>query len=154
VEWPGRWQRTRLGGRLVVLDASHNPEGAQVLDENLRRLEAETGRKPVVIVGALGARRAGPLLAVIGRHAREIHLVVPKQARASNHAELTALLPPNFRGGVVRATVEGLFPGPGICTAGGADDVIVVTGSIYLLGEVLERLEPERGPGEGRLQDF
>jgi dihydrofolate synthase / folylpolyglutamate synthase len=154
VDWPGRWQRIRLGGRLAVLDASHNPEGAQVLDENLTRLVAETGRQPVVIVGALGARRAGPLLAVICRHAREVHLVVPKQARASSQAELTALLPPNFPGTVIRSTVEELFPGPGICTAGGADDVIVVTGSIYLLGEVLERLEPERGPGEGRLQDF
>jgi dihydrofolate synthase/folylpolyglutamate synthase len=41
-----------------------------------------------------------------------------------------------------------------VCTAGGPDDVIVVTGSIYLLGEVLTRLEPQRGPGEGRLQDF
>jgi dihydrofolate synthase/folylpolyglutamate synthase len=50
--------------------------------------------------------------------------------------------------------VEGLFPAPGICTAGGSDDVIVMTGSIYLLGEVLSRLEPQRGKGEGRLQDF
>jgi dihydrofolate synthase/folylpolyglutamate synthase len=32
--------------------------------------------------------------------------------------------------------------------------VLVVTGSIYLLGEVLARLEPERGAGEQRLQDF
>jgi dihydrofolate synthase/folylpolyglutamate synthase len=32
--------------------------------------------------------------------------------------------------------------------------VLVLTGSIYLLGEVLARLEPERGAGEGRLQDF
>jgi dihydrofolate synthase/folylpolyglutamate synthase len=31
---------------------------------------------------------------------------------------------------------------------------VVVTGSIYLLGEVLARLEPQRGPGEGHLQDF
>jgi dihydrofolate synthase/folylpolyglutamate synthase len=31
---------------------------------------------------------------------------------------------------------------------------VIVTGSIYLLGEVLARIEPERGAGEGRLQDF
>jgi dihydrofolate synthase/folylpolyglutamate synthase len=31
---------------------------------------------------------------------------------------------------------------------------VVVTGSIYLLGEVLARIEPDRGTGEGRLQDF
>jgi dihydrofolate synthase/folylpolyglutamate synthase len=154
VSWPGRWQRIRLGGRLAILDASHNPEGAGVLETNLDRLFAETGRRPVVIVGALGASRAAPLLATIARHAREIHLVVPRQARACSQAELAALLPADFRGTVVRSTVEALFPGPDICTAGGAEDVLVVTGSIYLLGEVLARLEPERGPGEGRLQDF
>jgi dihydrofolate synthase/folylpolyglutamate synthase len=154
VAWPGRWQRIRLGGRLAVLDASHNPEGAGVLDANLARLVAETGRRPVVIVGALGAVRAGPLLAAVCRHAREVHLVAPRQARACSQDELAALLPADFAGPVVRSTVEGLFPGPGQCTAGGPDDVIVVTGSIYLLGEVLARLEPERGAGEGGLQDF
>jgi dihydrofolate synthase/folylpolyglutamate synthase len=154
VEWPGRWQRTRVGGRTLVLDASHNPEGAGVLDTNLARLVAETGRKPVIVVGALGVLRAGPLLATVCRHAREVHLVVPDQARACSQAELAALVPGDFKGAVVRSTVAGLFPEPGVCTAGGPDDIIVVTGSIYLLGEVLARLEPQRGAGEGRLQDF
>jgi dihydrofolate synthase/folylpolyglutamate synthase len=154
VDWPGRWQRVTIGGRRAVLDASHNPEGAQVLDANLTRLIMETGRAPVVITGVLGAARARPLLETIARHACAIHLAVPKQARACGHAELEALVPKDFPGRVVRATVEGLFPAPDTCTAGGADDVIVVTGSIYLLGEVMARLEPRRGPGEGRLQDF
>ncbi len=154
VDWPGRWQRVRVDGRLTILDASHNPEGAQVLDANLAHLVAETGRPPVVITGALGAARAGALLATIAHHAREIHLAVPHQARACTHEELEALVPKSFRGNVVRATVENLFPTPTHCTAGGADDVLVVTGSIYLLGEVMARLMPERGAGEGRLQDF
>ena len=154
VDWPGRWQRTRVGGRLLILDASHNPEGAQMLDVNLARLVAETGRRPVVVVGALGIARAAPLLATVCRHASDLQLVVPDQARACSHAELAGLVPADFSGPVGRATVAGLFPGPGICTAGGPDDVVVVTGSIYLLGEVLARLEPQRGAGEGRLQDF
>jgi dihydrofolate synthase/folylpolyglutamate synthase len=154
VDWPGRWQRVELGGRLAILDASHNPEGAGVLDTNLARLRAETGRAPVAIVGALGATRAGPLLEVLCRHCRELCLVVPQQPRASSHAELESLVPATYAGKTVRSTVEGLFPAPGTCTAGGKGDVIVVTGSIYLLGEVLARLEPERGRGEGRLQDF
>jgi len=154
VDWPGRWQRVLVGGRLAILDASHNPEGAQVLDNSLAHLVAETGRAPVVIMGALGADRAGPLLAVIARHAKEIHLTVPQQARACSHAELETLVPKDFKGRVMRATVEGLFPTADRCTVGGPDDVLVVTGSIYLLGEVMARLEPQRGPGEGRLQDF
>ena len=154
VDWPGRWQRVQVGGRLTILDASHNPEGAQVLDGNLAHLAAEAGRSPVVITGVLGAERAGPLLAVIARHAKEIHLAVPQQSRACSHAELEALIPKDFKGRVVRATVEGLFPSADQCTAGGPGDVLVVTGSIYLLGEVMARLEPQRGAGEGRLQDF
>jgi dihydrofolate synthase/folylpolyglutamate synthase len=117
-------------------------------------LRLETGRTPIAIVGALGEMRARPLLEVLCRHSHEIHLVVPNQARASTHAELEALIPGGFQGRTFRSTVEGLFPGPGICTAGGRDDVIVMTGSIYLLGEVFSRLEPQRGPGEGSLQDF
>jgi dihydrofolate synthase/folylpolyglutamate synthase len=153
--WPGRWQRVRLAdGRLLVLDASHNPEGAQVLDDNLKKLAAETGRAPVVITGALGAARAGPLLETIGRHAREIYFTVPKQARACPFDELEALVPAGFPGRTHRAEVAELFPARQTCAAGGPDDVTVVTGSIYLVGEVLACLEPQRGAGEGRLQDF
>jgi dihydrofolate synthase / folylpolyglutamate synthase len=142
VDWPGRWQRVRIGGRLTILDASHNPEGAQVLDSNLAQLVAETGRAPIVITGVLGAARARPLIETIARHAREIHFVVPRQPRACSYEELESLVPPAFRerGRIVRARVEDLFPTRDRCTAGGADDVVVVTGSIYLLGEVMGRL--------------
>jgi len=141
VDWPGRWQRVRLGGRLVILDASHNPEGARVLDSNLAHLRAETGRRPIVITGVLGTVRARPLLDTIARHADAIHLVVPHQPRACSFAELRGLLPPGFAGPVRCERVEELFPGPDTCTAGGPEDVVVVTGSIYLLGEVMARLE-------------
>jgi dihydrofolate synthase/folylpolyglutamate synthase len=152
--WPGRWERTQVGGRPLILDASHNPEGAAVLDANLSRLVAETGRGPVVMTGALGAVRAQPLLEIICRHARELHLLVPHQSRACTFEQLEALVPSDFRGRVARATIQELFPDAHTCTVGGRDDTLVVTGSIYLLGEIMERLAPERGRGEGRLQDF
>lgn len=147
VTWPGRWQRVRLGGRTVVLDASHNPEGAAVLEGNLAALANEFGGRIVVIVGVLGGERAEPLLAAIARHAREIHLVVPKQPRACGHAELEALVPADFGGRVVRATVESVFPGGPRCAVGGAGDVVVVTGSIYLLGEVLTQIGDQQQTG-------
>lgn len=139
VAWPGRWQRLQVAGRLLVLDASHNPEGAQVLEASLARLVAETGRAPVVITGALGTARARPLIETICRHAARLHLVVPHQPRACSHAEMEALVPADFRGKVIRDTVANLFPAAGQCRAGAPDDVIVVTGSIYLLGEILAR---------------
>jgi dihydrofolate synthase/folylpolyglutamate synthase len=143
-----------VGGRPIIYDASHNPEGAQVLDVNLRHLVAETGHAPVVIVGALGVARAQPLIETICRYASGVYFVVPHQSRACNYEQLEALVPAGYRGHVCRATVEELFPSSDRCTAGDAGDMIVVTGSIYLLGEVLARVEPARGAGEGRLQDF
>ncbi len=154
VNWPGRWQRTSIGGRTLMLDASHNPEGAQVLEQNLKQLIAATARKPVIVTGALGEFRARALLGVVLRHAREVHLVTPHQARACTFEEMLALVPVADRALVQRGSLEQIFPDAHTCTLGEPDDAIVVTGSIYLLGEVLERLEPGRGAGEGRLQDF
>ena len=91
---------------------------------------------------------------VAARHAREIHLVVQHQARASGWDELESLVPADFKGPVHRGTVEELFPEPGVCCAGVPGDTVVVTGSIYLIGEVMERFLADSGPGEGRLQDF
>jgi dihydrofolate synthase/folylpolyglutamate synthase len=155
VRWPGRWQRMQWGGRSLVLDASHNPEGAQALEKNLARLVAETKRAPVVVMGVLGASRAKPLIETVSRYAKEIHFVIPQQARACPFEELEALVPKTFSGGVNRTAVAEVFPGAEqACGVGGPGDTVVVTGSIYLLGEVLARIEPERGAGEGRLQDF
>jgi dihydrofolate synthase/folylpolyglutamate synthase len=140
VSWPGRWERRTIGGRIVILDASHNPEGAEALERNLAELVRGTGRKPVVVVGVLGTDRARPLLAAIARHAAEIHLVVPNQPRATGFAALEGLIPAEFQGARVRTTVNECFPGGDVCAAGNAADVVVVTGSIYLLGEVMTQL--------------
>lgn len=154
VSWPGRWQRRQFGGRLLILDASHNPEGAQVLEANLRHLFAATGERPVIVAGALGEFRARALLEVFDRHAQAVYLVAPHQARACTAAEMVALAPPGLRARLHPSTLAEVFPGGRSCAVGAGPAPIVVTGSIYLLGEVLAWLEPERGPGEGRLQDF
>ncbi|MEO7599239.1 MAG: folylpolyglutamate synthase/dihydrofolate synthase family protein, partial [Opitutus sp.] len=134
VSWPGRWQQTQIGERRAVLDASHNSEGAAVLEANLKALMEETGRAPIVIVGALGAERASYLVEAIARYARDIYVVAPDQPRATSTADLANLVPSEFRGRVHQARVTDLFPGGDVCTAGSGDDIIVVTGSIYLLG--------------------
>ncbi len=157
VDWPGRWQRITVGGQALILDASHNPEGAQVLDDNLTHLRATLGEgdegKPIIVTGALGALRARALLEVEARHARELHLVVPHQSRACSYEELEALVPRSFTGRIFHATVEELFPAPDRCALSDERAPIVVTGSIYLLGEVFARLQ-EGVNAEGRLQDF
>jgi len=154
VDWPARWQRFPLSeNRQLILDASHNPEGAQTLDENLTRLRAETGRAPIILVGALGEHRARALLAVAAKHAREIVLLQPAQSRATPFEELEQFVPNTFSGPIHRGAVAKIFPAPGECALGQPGDTVVATGSIYLLGEILEHFSHSTLVGESVLQD-
>ncbi len=87
-------------------------------------------------------------------HAASLHLVTPNQARATPYDEMRALVPEASRALVQRGDLATIFPTSRTCTLGQPGDTVVVTGSIYLLGEVLERLDPGRGAREDRLQDF
>jgi dihydrofolate synthase/folylpolyglutamate synthase len=154
VDWAGRWQRFAVDDRTVILDCSHNAEGMTTLAANLDALEKETGRRPVVIAGALGLARGQVMVEVIATRAKEIFFVQPAQRRATPTAELLRFLPEQGRVPARESSVAALFPSMGVCRAGRPGDVVVVTGSMYLAGEVLARLEPKRGPYEGDLQDF
>ena len=134
VEWAGRWQECRLAdGRRLIVDGSHNEEGVRIIEPLLAALPS-----PTVIVGALGAERARPLVAAAARHAGVLVLVRPDNERACSVGELAALVPAGFRGEVRRASVAELFPAPATCAAPGG--TVVVLGSLYLVGEVLARL--------------
>jgi len=151
--WAGRWDEHALLDRSIILDASHNPEGATQLDRNLWNLREKTGQKPVVLCGTLGASRAKSLMEVVCRHAREIHLFRPAQPRACQFEELEAQIPGDYEGTVHRAKIRGLFPAPGICTAGEPGETLVATGSIYLIGEIFDALYHAVPAGEQALQD-
>ena len=125
-----------------------------MLTQNLANL-SRAGAKPVVVAGVLGQARAKPILEAVARHAAEIRLVVPQQRRACSHDELTALIPGEFTGPVVRTSLDEIFPRLGAClpTLPRAQPV-VITGSVCLAGEALARIDPTLGPVEHELQDF
>jgi dihydrofolate synthase/folylpolyglutamate synthase len=153
IHWPGRWQTLQLQDRTLILDASHNPEGAAILDENLTQLVADLGHRPIIVAGTLGEDRARSLLEVVSRHAREIHLLAPDQSRATPTAVLASCLPNDNRAPVHHPQLKAIFPAVASCTLGKPGDTIVVTGSLYLIGEVLEQLTCDTPVGQGQLQD-
>lgn len=152
VEWAGRWQTRSYGGKRLIFEAAHNPQGAEALGRQLAKLVAETGVRPLVAVGALGEARAEALLGEIARHARAIYLFEPNQARATPEALLRKSIPGSFRGVVEGRQVDQAFSS-GQCNLGEVGDTIIVTGSLYLIGEVLEQLEEPAPVREGTLQD-
>jgi len=153
VNWAGRWEQHFLADRTLILDATHNPEGALHLGRNLDAFVREKGYKPVILAGTLGLVRARSLIPVVCRYARELHLLVPHQPRACSHEELRSEVPSTFAGPLHLDTVANLFPAPGLCRAGAPRESLVATGSIYLIGEIMEALYHDAPVDEASLQD-
>jgi dihydrofolate synthase/folylpolyglutamate synthase len=145
VEWAGRWQTLEIDGRKLILDATHNPEGIEALEENLASLSS----KPIIIAGSLGEARARSLMKLVAQHARELYLVAPRQDRATPTAFLKSCLDRE----AVETALSTLFPKPGCCAVGKPGDYIVLTGSIYLIGEAMEHIQGARSHDGSGLQD-
>ncbi len=155
VYWPGRWEERMLAHRKIIFDVSHNAEGARWLDDNLSKLTANAAPSPDVIMGVMGEYRAKALIPVVSRFARSITFVMPQQSRSATFEELERFVPADFQGKIKRSTVATLFPSKGVCSMDvPSDHPIVVTGSIYLIGEIWERFLEESPVGQGILQDF
>lgn len=140
IHWQGRWERRLLGKKTLILDATHNAEAGQQLEENLQSTIKELGRKPLIITGILGEERARALLPLLSQYARELYLLEPNQPRACTVESLLKLLTPSTTLKPITSSVEVLFS-EGACHAGEEEDVIVVTGSIYLIAEILIQID-------------
>lgn len=141
IHWPGRWQKLPLGNKTLILDATHNAEGVQMLQENLENLVNANQSKPIIVAGTTGEQRARSLMPIASRYAHELYLATLKHPNATPSSALERHLPDEHKPRVFHTTVATLFPAPETCTIGEPGDTIVVTGSIYLVGEVLEQLQ-------------
>jgi dihydrofolate synthase/folylpolyglutamate synthase len=153
VNWAGRWERHQLMDRSVILDATHNPEGAIHLERNLEAFVRDRSYRPVIMTGTLGQTRARALIPVVCRFASQLYLLEPHQPRACKFDELAAEIPSTFSGNVIKSTVKEIFPAPGVCTVGDSGKELIATGSIYLIGEIMEALYHDVPVGEQVLQD-
>jgi len=90
---------------------------------------------------------------VVAKYAREIYLLKPNQPRACTEEELLTCIPPEYAGKIHKTEVREIFPAPGVTPLGSEGDTLVATGSIYLIGEIMEALYHELPVGEQTLQD-
>jgi dihydrofolate synthase / folylpolyglutamate synthase len=143
--WPGRLEVVDLpGGRRVLLDAAHNPEGAAALAGFLAGAPP-----PDLLFGVLADKDAGEMLAALAGRAGRIVLTAPASPRARPPAELAALVPDRD------VVVE---PDPGraleLALAAPAHAALVVCGSIFLVGEIRRRLRERFGVPAPALETY
>jgi dihydrofolate synthase/folylpolyglutamate synthase len=125
----GRWQILK-GEPKIILDACHNLEGANCLRENLKSLEV----KPEVWFGVLGEDRARDIIGVVCEFASSIRLFQVEQPRACSIDFLRSLIPHSFTGEVIDFDMKKAQEAMLASTPG---KTILVTGSIYLIGDIL-----------------
>jgi dihydrofolate synthase/folylpolyglutamate synthase len=137
---PGRFEAVRREPT-VILDAAHNLDGARRLAETLREeftlagtvvyvVGLLAGRDPAEMLEAMGARDAGVLVACTPESPRAI--AAREIAVAADGLGIVAETVPSVAAAVDRAL--GLA---------GVDDLVVVTGSLYVVGPARTRLRSE-----------
>ena len=142
VQWPGRLDlRERDPERRVLLDAAHNVAAAAAFGDYVREI-APAGLP--LVFGALRDKDAAGMVRAIGPAASRIVCAPagsPREQPASELAEVVRRVRPGTPVGVAHGPREALAEawrhGP---LAGAA-------GSIYLVGSLIESLEPVR-PGD------
>ena len=157
VDWPGHWQQVLLhSGKQLIFDRTHNAGAASDLDGNLQHLRNRTGRRPIVLTRISNVLRAGSLMPVIARHAQKIIALMPSQPNSPSLCleALRQTLTVDFHDTLQQASLSEVFPEPYECQLGSEGEVIVVTGSIYLIGEVMGRLFEGLPPNEDILPDI
>jgi dihydrofolate synthase/folylpolyglutamate synthase len=135
--WPGRLDEY-VARRRTLLDGAHNPGAARTLLAYLR----ERDEKDVHLVfGALRDKDIGRLGQILFPLARTIHLTVIGNSRAAAPSEIAALH--GRHQGRIRIHEN---PGDALRAAWAecpTDGLVVVTGSLYLVGELLPIVQRE-----------
>lgn len=132
--WPGRFQMIRLpDGPLLVLDVAHNARGMEAFVDSFQR--KFPGRTARVLVGFVKRKPHQQMFDSLAQIASEYAIVPLNTKRTIDIPELMATLRwrgiPHTRYGSVRTAYKKLMH------SAAPDDIIVVIGSHYLLGEFL-----------------
>jgi dihydrofolate synthase/folylpolyglutamate synthase len=139
VTWPGRLDHRALaGGREIIMDAAHNPAGAAALASYLRGLGGPGKTKPTLVFGAMRDKDVDGMLAVLLPAIGRVIVTRPSNPRAADPEELAArvrAIAPALPIDIVASPIEA------VGAAAGTSTLVVVAGSIFLLGDVMQRLD-------------
>jgi dihydrofolate synthase/folylpolyglutamate synthase len=124
--WPGRLEHVAPNPD-IVLDGAHNPAGARALARYIERFYP--GRGVHLIFGAMRDKSIEEIAGILFPLADDLLLTAPDNPRAVRPEALAEIA---GRGKVVANVVEAIAAARARASA---DDVIFITGSLFLAGE-------------------
>ncbi len=134
VDWPGRLQVLQREP-LLVLDGAHNAFSAQVLDGALTR--NFTFDRLLLVLGLSEGKDARGVLTALAPHAQRLYITRSRHERSADPralADLALAAMPATNLQVYDAVSNALEAAMGEARPG---DVVLVTGSLFLVGEAL-----------------
>ena len=146
VQWPGRMQLATIpGGQTLLLDGAHNIPSAEALAAAFK--QQFSAKQPAMIFGVLADKDWRPLAEILAPLARRILLVPVNSERTLHPAELF----PACRAANPNASVEVCESLAEALARSKDEPFLLITGSLYLIGEAMERLQLlPRPPGDER----
>jgi dihydrofolate synthase/folylpolyglutamate synthase len=139
--WPGRFQviAARPGWPEMVIDVAHNPAGAWALRSALS--ERYEDRPLIFVFGAMRDKAISEMTEILFPLAERVIATRPENPRAAAPEEIQRAA---ARTGVEVEAVEDVKNAVERARAlAGAGTVVVITGSIYLVGEVMRSVGAE-----------
>jgi dihydrofolate synthase/folylpolyglutamate synthase len=133
VRWPGRFDVIQRGRQTLILDGAHNRPAFQALAETLRL--KFRGRGHALILGMLADKDAASAAEHLAAAAERIVVVPVHSSRGSDPAGIARLC-----SRARQASAASVEQGSDVIEALemlAREEVIVITGSLYLVGEVL-----------------
>jgi dihydrofolate synthase/folylpolyglutamate synthase len=135
VDWPGRLELIQMpDGARVLLDAAHNSDGAHALAAYLARWHAE---RPALVIGMMRDKHVAGILEPLIPRVSSIIATAASTPRALAAHDLAARIAA-LGASDVRAEPD---PASAIEQALSMASTVCVTGSIFLIGEVRDRLK-------------
>jgi dihydrofolate synthase/folylpolyglutamate synthase len=126
-QWPGRLERV-AGNPEIVLDGAHNPAGARALAAYIDRFYA--GRRVRLIYGAMRDKAIAEISGILFPRAWEVILTAPRQARAFSPEKMC-----DFADHPRVSVAPDLEAALAMVAGVPAEDVVFVTGSLFLVAE-------------------
>ncbi len=144
VRWPGRVELlVAPGGRPVLLDGCHNPEGARSLAAFLS--DAGLDRRCPLVFGGMADKDLEGIARELFPSVSEVVLVRAAPPRGASPEELLSRVGPLARRARTAADAEA---GIAALSGGGEESPpIIVAGSLYLVGEARAHLLPDPSGG-------
>jgi dihydrofolate synthase / folylpolyglutamate synthase len=136
--WPGRFQviAAQAGWPEMVLDVAHNPAGAWALRSALS--ERYEDRPLIFVFGAMRDKAISEMTEILFPLAERVIATRPENPRAASPEEIRQAA---VRTGVDVETVEDVkLALERARVLAGAKALVVITGSIYLVGEVMQSI--------------